>query len=65
MSILFSSVKIGQKRKYGEAKQAWGANETCRKGCGRRPNGRPYKSWKVHEAVCKGTPPKYDLVNNP
>ena len=41
-------------RKYGEAKRAWEANEECRKGCGRRPNGRTYGSWKVHEVHCKG-----------
>jgi hypothetical protein len=55
MSIVFSSVRVGQQpRKYGAAKKAWAANEPCRKGCGRRPNGRTYKGWKVHESTCSG-----------
>ena len=41
-------------RRYGQAKRAWEANEPCRKGCGRHPDGLTFGSWKVHESKCRG-----------
>ena len=61
---MLSSIVVGNvtpKRASGEAKAAYAANGLCRKGCGRRPNdgaGMTRGSWAVHEAICKGTPPK-------
>ena len=49
------------KRASGVAKAAYAANGPCRKGCGRRPQdgaGMTRGSWAVHEANCKGDPPK-------
>ena len=60
--MIVSSIIVGRHpRKHGEAKRAWAENEPCRKGCGRRPNGRTFNGWKVHEATCIGKPPNEPL----